>query len=156
MIDGETTGPVRRRPLTVGSACHPVSGPAVFWAGACVNPWEHLKKYDSWIKPESAEDDNAHLMVQCMESWLIADRDVLRKYFGPDFNFNALPARNDIENIRKSDLYTVLKNATRSSSKGEYDKGHHSFDILAGLDPDKVMACSPHAQRLVNTLRDKA
>lgn len=117
--------------------------------------WEHLKKRDNWEKPKSVEDDNAHLMVQCMEAWFIADRDALKNYFGQKLNLNALPVRTDIENIMKPDLEKALKKATRLSSKGEYDKGRHSFDILAGLDPDKVTDCSPYAQRLVDTLRNK-
>ena len=95
-------------------------------------------------------------MVQCMEAWFLADKDRLVAYYGNGFNQNALPARQDIENIAKNDVLNGLKNATRSGvSKGEYGKGQHSFDILAQIDPDKVVAASPHAKRLVNTLKAK-
>ena len=40
------------------------------------NPWKHLKerKGDGWKKPEKADDESVHLMVQCMEAWFLADR----------------------------------------------------------------------------------
>lgn len=116
--------------------------------------WEHLRKRDEWTKPRRAKNENAHLMVQCMEAWFIADRDSLREYFGQYFKPNALPARNDIENISKSDLEKALEKATTATRKGAYHKGKHSFDILAKLNPDKVKSCSQHAERLVKTLRD--
>lgn len=95
-------------------------------------------------------------MVQCMEAWFLADKDCLVAYYGDDFNQNALPPRQDIENIAKNDVLNGLKKATSSVSKGEYGKGQHSFDILAQIDPTKVIAASPHAKRLVDTLKTKA
>ncbi len=120
-------------------------------------PWQHLKKTrDKWDQPSGATDDQVHLMVQCMEAWFLADKDCLAAYYGNDFNQNALPAREDIENIAKNDILNGLKNATRSRvPKGEYGKGQHSFDILARIDPDKVIAASPYAKRLVDTLKAK-
>ena len=121
-------------------------------------PWQHLKKTpDKWDQPSGTTDDQVHLMVQCMEAWFLADKDCLATYYGNDFNQNALPARLDIEKIPKNDVLNGLKNATRSGvSKGEYEKGQHSFDILALIDPDKVIAASPYAKRLVDTLTKKA
>ena len=118
-------------------------------------PWEHLEKHDNWTRPTSATDDSAHLMVQCMEAWFVADRKALEKYFGQGFNAGKLPKRNDVENIPKNDLYRAIENATRSSGKGQYGKGRHSFDILKDLDPEKVTDASFYARRLADTLRDK-
>lgn len=127
-------------------------GPVAEGAG----PWLHLKNRDHWDKPASATDDNAHLMVQCMEAWFLADKDVLATFFGGGFNRNALPGRPDVEHISQSDLENGLKNATRQCNpKGEYHKGRHSFAILAELDPEKVTNASPHAKRLVKTLLDR-
>ena len=119
------------------------------------SPWEHLKKRDNWTQPSAAADDSAQLMVQCMEAWFVADRQSLGVYFGKDFNAAALPARDDVEAIAKDDLERTLKQATRPCSKGKgtYRKGRHSFDLLGCLDPSKVMESSPHARRLVETLR---
>ena len=128
-------------------------GPVV--AGS--SPWQHLKTRDNWDQPSGATDDQVHLMVQCMEAWFLADKGSLAEYYGDDFNQNALPARQDIENIAKNDVSNGLKNATRSRvSKGEYEKGQHSFDILEQIDPKKVIEASPHAERLVDTLNEKA
>jgi hypothetical protein len=123
---------------------------------AGVGSWAHVKNYEGWDKPAAADDRNAHLMVRCMEAWFVADRDALAEFFGQGFNAGVLPARHDVENITKPDLYAALENATRSCRKGRYGKGRHAFDILARLNPERVMAASPHARRLVVTLMDKA
>lgn len=119
-------------------------------------PWAHLEARDNWDKPENAAKKNAHLMVQCMEAWFVADRQTMATFFGQNFNANALPTREDVENISKRDLYAVLENTTRNCRKGRYGKGRHSFDILAQIDPAKVMAASPYAKRLIDTLLKKA
>ena len=121
-----------------------------------VEPWAFLERRDRWDKPDGARDDNAHLMVQCMEAWFLADRDTLSQFFGHGFRANALPNRPDVENIPKPDLYNALRGATRDSRKGEYGKGRHSFDLLAQLDPQRVVDASPYAKRLVDTLRSKS
>ena len=123
---------------------------------AGVGPWGFLRNRDGWNKPSGTGEDNAHLMVQCMEAWFLADRDTLAQFFGDGFNANPLPNRPDVENIPKSDLYDALRGATRDSRKGEYGKGPHSFDLLAQLDPQKVVAASPYAKRLVDTLLSKS
>ena len=119
--------------------------------------WSHLKARDKWDRPEGATVDSAHLMVQCMEAWFLADKDALAEFFGVGFNRNALPARPDVENIHKADIGQGLNRATRRCApKGAYRKGRHSFAVLAELNPEKVTAASPHAKRLVDTLLTKA
>ncbi len=119
--------------------------------------WSHLKTRDNWNRPDMATHDGAHLMVQCMEAWFLADQATLAEFFGVGFNRNALPARPDVENIQKADIGQGLNRATRRcASKGAYRKGRHSFAILAKLNPEKVVAASPHAKRLVDTLLAKA
>jgi len=116
--------------------------------------WQHVKNRqgDQWDKPQTATDDHLHLMVQCMETWYMADKEALAEYFGQGFNSNALPRNQNIENIPKDDLFNKLKSATRNTTKGQYNKGSHSFKILERLDPDKVREASPFAQRLLNFL----
>ena len=111
-----------------------------------------MRKRDNWTQPSAAMDDSAQLMVQCMEAWFVADRQSLSDYFGKDFKAAALPAR-DVEAISKDDLVRTLERATKSCSKGAYRKGLHSFELLECLDPSKVMESSPHARRLIDTLR---
>ena len=119
-------------------------------------PWVHLGERDRWRRPDGAAEEHAHLMVQCMESWFLADMDALAAFFGDGFNRGALPRRPDVENVSKGDLARGLRRATRPSSKGEYHKGRHSFEILATVDPERVVAASPHAKRLIHTLLDKS
>ena len=116
------------------------------------SPWEHLRKCDNWTQPSAAADDSAQLMVQCMEAWFVADRQSLSDYFGKEFKAAALPAR-DVETIAKDDFEPMLKQATKSCSKGSYNKGRHSFELLGCLEPNKVMESSPHARRLIDALR---
>ena len=121
------------------------------------SPWPHLKNRDNWRKPPDATDNNAHLMVQCMEAWFLADVDTLAGYFGDGFNRNALPGQPNVECIPKADLDHRLKMATRySTRKGAYHKGKHSFAILSMLNPKKVTDASHHAKRLISILLDKA
>ena len=119
-------------------------------------PWHHLRTQDGWDRPSAASDENAHLMVECMENWFLADKDGLAAYFGPGFNRNRLPARADVERVAKIRVLDGLKNASRQSRKGEYGKGRHSFDILEQADSVSILAASPHAKRLVDTLKEKA
>ena len=100
-----------------------------------------LERRDHWDRPDDAADEHAHLMVQCMEAWFLADLDALAAYFGQGFNRNALPGRQEFEEVAKADLFDALKNATRQCRKGEYGKGRHSFDILEQIDADKVREC---------------
>jgi len=119
------------------------------------NPWEHLKDRDNWEKPAGVKDDSVHLMVQCMESWFLADKDVLGKYYGQGFLLNTLPKRMNIEEIPKSDIQQGFENATRNTQKGLYHKTQHAFEILALIDPSKLddNKVSIHAKRLIDCLR---
>ena len=118
--------------------------------------WSHLKAHDNWDQPKGATDEDAHLMVQCMEAWFLADKDTLAGYFGTGYGANAIPADPNIEGVPKRDIENGLRNATRNCSRGRYDKGRDSFAILGKLDPKKVTDASPHAARLVRTLRSLA
>jgi len=119
-------------------------------------PWKHLKDRDNWERPELAEDDQAHLMVQCMESWFLADRQCLAKYFGDGFTEKPLPGNRNIEEVAKAKVFEALEMSTRKTkTKGEYGKGKHSFEILGELDPEKVRAASKHADNLLVTLDEK-
>ncbi|MBL8956547.1 MAG: DUF4276 family protein [Myxococcaceae bacterium] len=104
-------------------------------------PVQYLRRTMNW-----EVDDHAHLMVQCMESWLLADRDCLSAYFGQGFNLGALPARADVELVPKQDVFSGLAAATRHSrTKGEYAKASHSFALLGEVDPHRLLTASPRA-----------
>lgn len=119
-------------------------------------PWRHLGDRDGWTRPPQATDEHVHLMVQCMETWFLADKARLAEYFGQGFAENALPANPNLEDVAKDALLDGLKNATRYTKKQKvYDKGAHSFELLGLIDPAKVTAASPHAKRLMETLTQR-
>jgi hypothetical protein len=119
--------------------------------------WAHLKARDHWECPPSATEENAHLMVQCMESWFLADQKTLALFYGQGFNPNALPKQTNIENIPKSDVNQGLEAATRhTKTKGKYHKTRHGFDILTLIEPHKVRQASEHAERLFIILLQKS
>ncbi len=115
-------------------------------------PWQHLKDRDEWDRPEGVKDEQCHLMVQVMESWFLADRTAFSAYYGQGFQEIALPSNPQIEQVAKNDVLKAIRQATRGTTKGRYDKGRHSFEILARIDPAKVTSASPHAKRFVETL----
>lgn len=49
------------------------------------SPRVHLQQRDGW-QIQGVSDEQCHLMVQIMESWLLADRDALRAFYGAGFN----------------------------------------------------------------------
>jgi hypothetical protein len=122
-------------------------------------PWAHLKNRqgDNWDQPDNASDDDCHLMAQCMESWFIADRETLKAFFGTGFNEDALPSpQNPVELVDKAQIYKSLIEATKScGTKKPYGKGEHSFKVLAQIDPAKVIAASPWADRFVRMVKIK-
>jgi hypothetical protein len=122
-------------------------------------PWLHLKnrKGDEWEMPAGASDVDCHLMVQCMEAWILADRKTLKMFFGQGFNENALPSgENQIENIDKDRIFQSLENATRDCKvKAKYGKGEHSFKLLAVLNPAIVASASPWTKRFIETVKQR-
>ena len=123
--------------------------------GLPISPWQHFSTRTGdkhWEKPDRATDNDAQLMVQCMEAWFLADKPALRAYYGHGFKEAAIPDHRNIETVPKeTGVYEQLANATKSTEYGVYDddaKGKHSFKILATIDPKKVAAVSYHARRL--------
>lgn len=121
------------------------------------SPWLHLhnRPGDGWTKPDIATDDHCHLMVECMENWFLADRETLRAFFGQDFRETALPPRSrDIETVPKATAIDALVKATQYCKPTlRYDKGEHSFELLARIHPAKVTAASPWAARFVTAVK---
>ncbi|MGD1909826.1 MAG: DUF4276 family protein [Rivularia sp. (in: cyanobacteria)] len=118
------------------------------------SPWEHLKIRDNWTPPE-IDDIHCHLMVQTMEAWMIADIDALKKFYGRGFKENAIPKNSNVETIDKSTLESSLKDATRNTTKKEYQKIQHASKLLEMLDADKVRKASAHCNRLFQILSEK-
>jgi len=118
------------------------------------SPWKHVEQRegDHWKKPGGATDDDLHLMIECMESWFLADKEALAEFFGQGFREASLPANPKVEEISKSDIYNGLRSASKNTQKGAYGKGSHSFKVLALVDPAKVREAAPSADRLFEHL----
>ena len=118
--------------------------------------WGHLTSHDGWQRPENVEDEQAQLMVQCMETWCIADRKALRKFFGHQLQENALLNARDIEAKDKKEVQDALFKATRNCGKDRcYKKGKKSFELLGQLDPAVLKRDLLHFRRLCDTLQNK-
>ena len=115
-------------------------------------PWDFLKSFEQWDWVSGLKDEDCHLMVQCMEAWFLADKKCLTDYYGAKFNVNRLPS-SPIEGISKDQFQSILSHAaSQCKSKNKYDKGRDSFKILLLVDPDKVRAKSPWAERFFSTM----
>lgn len=114
--------------------------------------WQHLRASDGWEKPAGARDDQAFLMVQLMETWFLADRDLLRRYFAGCLRENALRAWPDLEAVPKQTVLNTLDQATAACGT-RYAKGKVSFDLLGQLNPALVEDACPHAKALLDHLR---
>lgn len=115
--------------------------------------WEHLRAHDRWKRPVGVNDDQAFLMVQVMETWFLADRPLLRHYFGAALRENQFRAWPDLESVPKATVLNSLQQATAGCAR-PYAKGKVSFELLARLDPRAVEASCPHASKLLDRLRN--
>ena len=91
-------------------------------------------------------------MVQAVEAWLFADPEALQTYYGPEFNVNSLPARQNVEEIPKSDHIGRLEAASHPTRKGLYHKTRHLPDLLSRIDGAKVRERAWHCDRIFVTL----
>ena len=114
--------------------------------------WKHLRTRDNWPRPQNASDDQAFLMVQFMETWFLADREALQRYFGARFRKKELKEWPQLEAVAKATVLTALDRATAQCSK-RYEKGKVSFELLAKIDPGRVAEACPHAKDLIERLK---
>ena len=118
-----------------------------------LGPWEHLKVRDNWDRPVGAEDDQAQMMATCMETWIMADHEALRKVFGSCLREGTLFPVNDLEERSRQELLETLESATNDCGKNRgYDKGTRSFQILAELNPMLLEKNLPYFHRFRETL----
>ena len=114
-------------------------------------PVEHLRTGPGWDL-SGVNEDRVHLMVQTMETWIVADPDALAVYYGQGFRANALPSRRNLEEEDKTEVASALHRATERTRKGEYHKIRHAADLLALIDPAKARRRCRHCERLFATL----
>ena len=116
-----------------------------------LTPREHLRNGDRW-ELGFATDDKVHLMVQTMETWIVADPEALRRYYGQGFNAGALPMRPNLEEEPKRDVERSIVRATENTQRGRYHKIRHASDLLQRMDAETVKARCRHCRRLFDEL----
>ena len=114
-------------------------------------PWDHLRTKDGWQQPRGVADDQALLMVTCMEAWIAADAAALQRRYGAGLQASALPAPPSIEARSPDELRRQLRHATRDC-KARFEKGDESFALLARLNPQTLAQHLPAFQRFVRIL----
>ena len=113
--------------------------------------WDHLEARDNWTKPARAGDKDAYLMICCMETWFIADRDGLNKFF-PGLVERHLRNWPDLEQVPKPAVFAALKSATARCRRA-YSKGDVSFELLSEISPAAVEQRCSAARLLLDRLR---
>jgi hypothetical protein len=82
-------------------------------------------------------------MVECMESWFLADIEALSRYYRRDLA-EALRGNPNVEEIPKEDVLARLKAAT----DGRYHKTKDAPHILKRILPQRVKQAAPNCRRL--------
>lgn len=116
-----------------------------------VPPRAHLRETHGWDL-SGVPENTVHLMVQVMETWIVADPGALAGYYGQDFGKGKLPKRADLEEEPKERILNALKNATKHTSKGAYKKLAHAAELLWQIDPERVKARCRHCKRFFEEL----
>jgi hypothetical protein len=113
--------------------------------------WAHLKVCNDWERPDGVAEDQAQLMVTCMETWIMADRAALRAYFGRSLHEDRLIPIESLEMRHRQLIHEALAEATRHC-KRNYRKGERSFTILAEIDPQMLKRYLPHFLTFIQAL----
>ena len=121
--------------------------------------WKHFPSLEGdkdWKNPDKSESKNVHLMVQCMESWFIADSGSVAEFYGKNFRQSAFSklGSGSVEGISRQMVEKALKDATVNTRKGTYHKTRHGFALLHMINPEIVIAASEHAAHLRKVLRE--
>lgn len=116
---------------------------------------DHLIRQDDWKLLYQASPEHVHLMVQCMETWIVADPEALADYYKQGFQASTLPSRHELEEEPKTDVYRKLRAATERTQKGAYTKIKHASELLRRVDPQKIMTRCPRFRTLVRWLDDQ-
>lgn len=117
-------------------------------------PRLHLQARDEWDM-SFTDENTVHLMVQTMETWIVADPAVLSKYYGQGFRTNKLPSATDLEPVPKVDVERSLREATEKTQKGCYQKIKHASDLLKKVNAELVKKRCYHCRRLFDKLGQK-
>ena len=120
-------------------------------APVSTDPVAHLKSRDGWDL-QGVDGKMIHLMVQSMETWIVADTVALSDYYGQGFQTSALPRHRNLEEVSKHDIANGLARATEGTQKGPYHKIRHARHLLERITPTTVRQRCRHCHRLFETL----
>ena len=97
--------------------------------------------------------NNVFWMVQLLEAWLLAHPEALEAYYAlPSSSF---ARTEDVEQIPKSEALRRLKEPTRHTTKGQYDKVRHAPYLLERIDPDQVKKRARNCRKLFESVLEK-
>lgn len=113
--------------------------------------WDFLNRSERVRRPPGTEDDQAQLMVACMETWIVVDRDALKRRFR-HLNENMLPPLSDMESRPKEAILNALRAATAHGGGREFNKARDSFDVLSAVDPAILEQYLPFFARFISAL----
>jgi hypothetical protein len=94
-------------------------------------------------------------MVELMQAWFLADREVLGRYYGAGFLPNAIGDTADVERVPKTEVLNRLRRATRNTGKGEYHKVKHAPYLLERLDGTEVRDRARYCRQLFEAVMAK-
>jgi hypothetical protein len=96
--------------------------------------------------------DRIFWMIELMESWFLADREALKRYYKQGFQESSLPRNPEVEKIPKEDVLQGLTEATKNTRKKRYHKTKHAPWILQVIDRDAIRERAPQCKRLLEAL----
>lgn len=120
-------------------------------------PWDHLKSRDDWDRPAGAADEQVFLMTTCMETWVVADQEGLRR----DYEHHqrclqpaGLPSTVNLETEDRHQVQQALMTATKGC-RNAYAKNKRSFEVLANVNPAVLRRLLPAFAHMERILSDK-
>jgi len=114
-------------------------------------PRAHLTGREGW-RLKSVDENLVHLMVQVVETWIVADAEVVASYYGKGFLKQALPRAADLEKVAKVQIQRALTRASKPTKKGAYKKIRHGGELLMRIDSEKVAPRCRHCARIFSVL----
>ena len=107
-------------------------------------------------RPHWADDKHCYLMVQCLETWLLADADKLREHYDSRskkcFQDNKLKDWSNLESISKKTLQEALESATGKCGR---PYAHADGNLLIAKVQREKLRELPSVARLFKDLAQK-
>lgn len=124
--------------------------------GPLLTPWALVgaRNGDGWEKPSEATDDDLHLMVVTMETWLLcAPPKAWTDVFGKQFDSTRLlqPSESHAKSKLSNALNAAVKAVNANKPNWEDFKGSKAFELLAKVDVAELRKLR-HANRFLDRL----